>query len=112
MKFGEAVTIGILVSMEDLSQPTVILLFHLNGITLLIGFVQIAHFDRQNLYNYFYLVLLFQDGDWINNTTYCNGKDSKCESELIVTIPKISLVSPGVARHDYPFTEAPVVPQV
>ena len=54
----------------------------------------------------------FQDGDWINNTTYCNGKDSKCDSDLIVTIPKISLVSPGVVRHDYPFTEAPVVPQV
>jgi hypothetical protein len=55
---------------------------------------------------------LYLEGDWINNTTYCNGKDSECTSELIVTVPKISLSSPGVVRHDYPFTEAPVVPQV
>ena len=51
-------------------------------------------------------------GDWINNTTYCNGQDSVCTSDTIVTIPKLSLSSPGVVRHDYPFTEAPIVPQV
>lgn len=52
------------------------------------------------------------DQDWINNTTYCNGKDSTCTSEIIVTIPKLSLISPGVVRHDYPEGEAPIVPQV
>ena len=58
------------------------------------------------------LMWIFIEGDWINNTTYCNGKDSECTSELIVTVPKISLSSPGVVRHDYPNTEAPVTPQV
>ncbi len=52
------------------------------------------------------------DGSWINNTTYCNGKDSQCTSDYIVTIPKLSMVSPGVVRHDYPEGEAPIVPQV
>lgn len=50
--------------------------------------------------------------EWINNTTYCNGKDSVCTSDTIVTVPKISLVAPGVVRHDYPDGEAPIVPQI
>lgn len=49
---------------------------------------------------------------WINNTTYCNGKDSTPTSELIVTIPRLSLIAPGVVRHDYPESEAPIVPQI
>jgi len=53
-----------------------------------------------------------EEGDWINNTTYCNGKDSQCTSEIIVTIPKLSLISPGVVRHNYPQGQAPIVPQV
>jgi hypothetical protein len=53
-----------------------------------------------------------EDGSWINNTTYCNGKDSVCTSDTIVTIPKLSMVAPGVVRHDYPEGEAPIVPQV
>ena len=56
--------------------------------------------------------LRLADSSWINNTTYCNGQDSVCTSDTIVTIPKLSLSSPGVVRHDYPFTEAPIVPQV
>ena len=62
-----------------------------------------------SIYNYHHLNI---KGDWINNTTYCNGKDSQCTSDIIVTIPKLSLVSPGVVRHDYPQGEAPIVPQV
>ena len=53
-----------------------------------------------------------EEGEWINNTTYCNGKDSQCTSEIIVTIPKLSLPSPGVVRHDYPQGQAPIIPQV
>ena len=53
-----------------------------------------------------------ENDDWINNTTYCNGHDSHCESDLIVTLPKISVFKPGVIRHDYPEEEAPVAPQV
>ena len=26
------------------------------------------------------------DGQWINNVTYCSGKDDVCDSEIIVTI--------------------------
>ena len=53
-----------------------------------------------------------EEGYWINNTTYCNGKDSTCTSELIVTVPKLSISSPGVVKHDYPEGEAPIIPQV
>ena len=52
------------------------------------------------------------EGYWINNTTYCNGKDSTCTSDTIVTIPRLELIAPGVVRHDYPEGEAPIVPQV
>ena len=52
------------------------------------------------------------DGSWINNTTFCAGKDSVCTSDLIVTIPKLELIAPGVVRHDYPEGEAPMLPQV
>ena len=48
------------------------------------------------------------DDNWINNTTFCNGQDSVCTSDIIVTVPKIYLSSPGVVRHDYPATEAPL----
>ncbi len=54
---------------------------------------------------------IVDNGEWINNTTYCNGQDSVCTSDLIVTIPKLSLPSPGVVSHDYPEGEAPIVPQ-
>jgi hypothetical protein len=57
-------------------------------------------------------VVSVSESNWINNTTYCNGQDSVCTSDLIVTVPEIRLSSPGVVRHDYPFTEAPIVPQV
>merc|ERR1711983_345574 len=52
------------------------------------------------------------DGSWINNTTFCVGSDSTCISDLIVTIPKLSLVAPGVVRHDYPEGQAPIIPQI
>ena len=49
-------------------------------------------------------------GQWINNVTYCGGKNDKCVSEMIVTVANISLPKPGVVRHDY--TDAPLSPQV
>merc|ERR1712066_592239 len=51
-------------------------------------------------------------GDWINNTTFCVGSDSVCTGDLLVTVPKVYWSSPGVLRHDYPQSEAPVVPQI
>merc|ERR1711973_10532 len=45
--------------------------------------------------------LQLDDGNWINNTTYCAGSGSICE-ETFVTIPKVYWSSPGVLRHDYP----------
>ena len=42
------------------------------------------------------------DGQWINNTTFCNGKDNVCTSDLIITIPELVLIGPGVVRHNYP----------
>jgi len=52
------------------------------------------------------------DEEWINNTTYCAGSDSVCEGDLLVTVPQVYWSSPGVLRHDYPQSEAPVVPQI
>ena len=52
------------------------------------------------------------DGNWINNTTFCYGQNSVCTSDLIVTIPQISIVAPGVVRHDYPEGQAPITPQI
>lgn len=52
------------------------------------------------------------DGNWINNTTFCGGKDSVCITDIIVTIPILSLPSPGVVKHDYPRSETPIWPQV
>jgi len=56
--------------------------------------------------------LQLEDGDWINNTTYCPGSDSVCQGDTFVTVPKVYWSSPGVLRHDYPQEEAPVVPQI
>jgi len=52
------------------------------------------------------------DQDWINNTTYCPGSDSVCKGDLFVTVPQTYWSSPGVLRHDYPQSEAPVIPQI
>ena len=49
-------------------------------------------------------------GQWINNVTYCSGKDSVCDSEFIVTVANVSLPAAGVVQHDY--TDAPLAPQV
>ena len=57
-------------------------------------------------------LMVDDDGNWINNTTYCAGSDSRCTSEIFVTVPNAYLVSPGVARMDYPRGEAPILPQV
>ena len=51
-----------------------------------------------------------KSGQWINNITYCGGKEDKCVSGMIVTIANISLPSPGVVRHDY--TDTPLAPHV
>jgi len=60
------------------------------------------------------------DDNWINNTTFCAGKDSKCEKDeagndkYYDTLPKIYIPEdrPGVVRNDYPLGQAPLVPQV
>lgn len=46
---------------------------------------------------------------WINNVTYCGGKNNSCNTEFITTIANISLPAPGIIRHDY--TDAPLSPQ-
>jgi len=51
-----------------------------------------------------------ESGQWINNVTYCGGKNDKCVSEMIVTVANITLPKPGVVRHVY--TDAPLSPQV
>jgi len=53
-----------------------------------------------------------EDDYWINNTTFCAGQDSVCDGEVLVTIPQVYWTNPGVLRHDYPQTEAPLVPQL
>ena len=53
-----------------------------------------------------------EEGEWINNTTYCAGSDSNCVGDPLVTAPQVYWSSPGVLRHDYPQSEAPVIPQV
>jgi len=50
--------------------------------------------------------------DWINNTTFCVGSDSVCQGDLLVTVPVVYWTNPGVLRHDYPQSEAPIVPQI
>ena len=52
------------------------------------------------------------NGQWINNTTFCNGIDNVCTSGTLVTIPELILIGPGVVRHNYPKGEAPLIPQV
>jgi len=53
-----------------------------------------------------------EEGEWINNTTYCAGSDSVCVGDPLVTAPQVYWSSPGVLRHDYPQSEAPVIPQI
>ena len=55
--------------------------------------------------------LQLEDDSWINNTTYCPGSGSEC-GEVLVTAPVVYWSSPGVLRHDYPQSEAPIVPQI
>jgi len=57
--------------------------------------------------------LKVDEDNWINNTTFCGGNDSKClNNKYYVTLPKIYFSSPGVVRNDYPLGQAPLVPQV
>jgi len=51
-----------------------------------------------------------EDDYWVNNTTYCGGRDSVCTTKQFVTAPKATLVSPGVIRIDY--DDTPLLPQV
>jgi len=50
-----------------------------------------------------------ENGQWINNVTYCGGVKDKCRTDIIVTIANVSLPAPGVVHHDY--TDAPLEPQ-
>jgi len=53
--------------------------------------------------------LRFEDG-WINNTTYCGGKESVCTTGQIVTIPHATMPSPGLIRLEY--DDEPLLPQI
>lgn len=50
-----------------------------------------------------------ESGQWINNVTYCGGKQDHCTTDIIVTIANVSMPMPGVVHHDY--TDAPLEPQ-
>jgi len=52
------------------------------------------------------------EDDWVNNTTYCGGQNSVCETDIIVTIPVATLPSSGYIRLDYGPADAPLLPQV
>ena len=53
------------------------------------------------------------ENNWINNTTFCGGKDSECRNgKYYDTTPKAYVTSPGVVRNDYPKGTAPLIPQV
>lgn len=51
-----------------------------------------------------------EEGDWVNNTTYCGGSDSDCSTAQFVTTPHATLPSPGLIRLDY--DDVPLLPQV
>ena len=82
------------------------------------NFFQKVHFIKLYLI-YIFLVLSnffrflqLEDDSWINNTTYCPlAVDGEC-GDVLVTAPKVYWSSPGVLRHDYPQSEAPIVPQI
>ena len=46
---------------------------------------------------------------WVNNITYCGGRNDSCSTSMIDTVANISLSSPGVVHHLY--TDAPLKPQ-
>jgi len=53
--------------------------------------------------------LLQENGQWINNVTYCGGGQDTCTTDIIVTIANVSMPAPGVVHHDY--VDAPLAPQ-
>jgi len=53
--------------------------------------------------------VVVEDG-WVNNTTYCGGKDSVCTTDIIVTMPHATMPSPGLIQLEY--DDAPLLPQV
>ena len=40
---------------------------------------------------------LQDNGQWINNVTYCGGRHDKCDTNIIVTIANVSMPVPGVS---------------
>ena len=40
---------------------------------------------------------LQDNGQWINNVTYCGGMHNKCDTDIIVTIANVSMTVPGVS---------------
>ena len=54
--------------------------------------------------------LKLDDGGWINNTTYCGGSNSVCDTYQIVTIPHATMPSPGLIRLEY--DDEPLLPQI
>jgi len=57
-------------------------------------------------------IVQLDDDQWVNNTTFCPGLDSQCTGNMITTVPRVHWSSPGVLRHEYPQSEAPIVPQI
>jgi len=53
-----------------------------------------------------------EEDEWVNNTTFCYGQDSVCDTAIVATVPKVYWDRPGVLRHDYPQSEAPLIPQI
>ena len=41
-----------------------------------------------------------ENGQWVNNVTYCGGRKDVCQTDIIVTVANVSLPAPGVVHHE------------
>jgi len=54
-----------------------------------------------------------EKGSWVNNVTFCVGQDSVCEDgNIFVQTPNVYWQGPGVLRHDFLPSDAPLTPQI
>ena len=65
-------------------------------------FIQQVHtiVDIQDFRVFLFLLIkrhLQDNGQWINNVTYCGGRHDKCDTNIIVTIANVSMPAPGVS---------------
>ena len=51
-----------------------------------------------------------EQGQWINNITYCDGQNSVCTTDILITIADTIILEPGVSQGDFPPGQAPLVP--